>query len=489
MNFNLRHIIAAAALALPSFTFAAADIATDAVSVAASDVTHSEENFFVKMAIDLSGYKGLNSNRDITITPILAGETDTVRFQPIMVAGRARYYLHLRQGENSRAVKTLYQAGKVGTVDYSATTKYEPWMDLSKLSLEAQSCGCCGEPIALVDIPVLEIDLVPKEAPQFTPHFAFVQPKAELEKRREIRGQAYIDFPVNRTELYPDYRRNPQELKKILATIDSVRLDKDVTLKNMTIHGYASPEGSYANNVRLARGRTATLKDYVLAQYSFQQSLVDTAYTPEDWAGLRRYVENSTIANRQGILDIIDSDLQPDPKNEAIRKRYPQQYAFLLKEVYPGLRHSDYTIEYNVRNFTDINEIKELMRTNPGKLSLNEMFAAASSMTPGTEEYNHAFEVAVLLHPDNEEANLNAANIAMQAGNFSKAETYLKKAGNSPQATYARGLLEALKGDYKLAKAALEIAETGGVSEAAEAIDQIRAIEEFHEKYPDAKNK
>ena len=356
-------------------------------------------------------------------------------------------------------------------------------MDLSKLSLSAQSCGCCGEPIAIADVPVIEIDLVPKNRPSFVPSFAFVQPKAELEKRREFKGQAYIDFPVNKTELYPDYRRNPQELKKILATIDSVRLDKDVTLKSMTIHGYASPEGSYANNVRLAQGRTATLKNYVLAQYSFPESLISTAYTPEDWAGLRKYVENSTIANRQGILDIIDSDMEPDPKNDAIRKRYPQQYAFLLKEVYPGLRHSDYTIDYNVKNFTDLNEIRELLQTNPGKLSLNEMFAATSAMEQGSEEYNHAFEVAVLLYPDNEDANLNAANIAMQAGNLEKAANYLKKAGNSPQAVYARGLLEVLRGNYSAAKPYLVDASLAGIAEAEKALEQIQAIEEFDEKY------
>ncbi len=458
---------------------AAADIATDAVKVVSSDVTHTDENFFVKMVLDLSGYKGLNHNRDITITPVLAGETDTIRFEPIMVAGRARYYLHLREGEKARPVKTLYRAGKAGTVDYSATTAYQPWMDLSKLMLEAQSCGCCGEPIAVTDVPVLEIDLIPKPAPEFEPHFAFVQPKAELEKRRELRGQAYIDFPVNKTELYPDYRRNPQELAKINATIDSVRLDKDVTLKSMSIRGYASPEGSYSNNVRLAQGRTATLKDYVLSQYSFPESMITTSFDPEDWAGLRRYVENSTIANRDGILSIIDSDLQPDPKNDAIRRRYPTQYAFLLKEVYPGLRHSDYVVEYTIRNFTDIEEIKELLRTNPGKLSLNEMFAAASTMTPGTPEYNHAFEVAVLLHPDNEEANLNAANIALQAGNLEKAAGYLAKAGNSANAMYARGLMAAMKKDYTLARVMLEEAERGGVSEALDALDQIKAIEEY----------
>lgn len=74
-----------------------------------------------------------------------------------------------------------------------------------------------------------------------------------------------------------------------------MRLDKDVQFKAMTIKGYASPEGSYTNNVRLAKGRTATLKDYVLGQYSFPSSIIATSYEPEDWEGLRRYVENQTL--------------------------------------------------------------------------------------------------------------------------------------------------------------------------------------------------
>lgn len=83
-------------------------------------------------------------------------------------------------------------------------------MGKAELVLSAKSCGCCGEPIAATDIPAKTLDLTPKEKVTFRPLFAFVTPKAELVKHREIKGSAYIDFPVNRTELYPDYRRNPR---------------------------------------------------------------------------------------------------------------------------------------------------------------------------------------------------------------------------------------------------------------------------------------
>lgn len=465
------------ALAISFNAAAAGDVATDAVTATNVDVAHTDNNFFVRMQIDLSGYKGLNSNRDITITPTIAGASDTLRLKPIMVAGRARYYLHLRQSENKRAVKDLYRAGKAGLVNYEATVPYSSWMDHSDIILSAQSCGCCGEPIASLDIPVKRVDLTPLTPPQFIPHFAFLKPDAEIVKNREIKGQAYIDFPVNRTELYPQYRKNPVELAKINATIDSVRLDKDVTFKAMTIKGYASPEGSYSNNVRLAKGRTATLKEYVLSQYSFPSSVISTSYDPEDWEGLRRYVESSSIANREGILAIINSDMLPDPKNEEIKRKYPEQYAFLLSEVYPGLRHSDYTVEYTVRNYTDINEIKNLLNTHPEKLSLSEMFLAASTMNPESDEYAETFEIAVSRYPEDAAANLNAANIAMKKGNLDLASQRLAKAGGSIEATYARGLLAALQGNYRAAKTLLGKAESAGIEAATAALEQIAAIE------------
>lgn len=475
---NLKSLCIATLLSVGSVAAAASDkTPTDAVKATNIDVARTDNNLFVKMDLDLSGYRSLNSNREVTITPMIVNKSDTLRLPSLTIAGRSRYYLHLREGKEEWPSPSLYKAAGNLTVPYQASAQFSDWMGKAELVLSARSCGCCGEPIAATDIPARTLDLIPKEKNVFRPLFAFVTPKAELVKHREIKGSAYIDFPVNRTELYPDYRRNPVELAKINATIDSVRLDKDVQFKAMTIKGYASPEGSYSNNVRLAKGRTATLKDYVLAQYSFPASIITTSYEPEDWEGLRRYVKNSNIENREEILAVIDSDLKPDPKNEEIRKRYPKQYDFLLRHVYPGLRHSDYTVEYTVRNYTDINEIKRLIFTDPKKLSLNEMFTATSTMEPGTPEYTEAFRVAVRMYPDNTVANLNAANIEMQNGNLEQAERHLRKAGESPESTYAKGVLEGLKGNYTSARELFERAATQGVKEAEAAIDNITAIE------------
>ncbi|MDE5568655.1 MAG: DUF3868 domain-containing protein [Muribaculaceae bacterium] len=462
------------------FAAALPKVSTDALQMRDIDVVHTDDNFFVKMTLDLTPYKKMESNREVILTPMIVAGADTLALPSLMVAGRARYYLWLRQNEKKYPADALYRASSAGTVEYSADVKFEPWMEYSSLIIDARSRGCCGTPQGLAEVPVTDIDLRPHDAPAIVPQFVFLVPEAELVKKRELRGSAYIDFPVNRTELYPDYRRNPQELAKIRATIDSVRLDKDVQFKAMTFKGYASPEGPYDNNVRLAKGRTETLKKYVMNLYNFPASIISTSYEPEDWEGLRRFVETSGLENREAILAIIDSDLAPDPKNWAIKSRYPEQYAFLLREVYPGLRHSDYTVEYIVRNYTDIDEIKEVLFTAPQKLSLNEMFAASSALEPGTPEYEEAFRIAVRMYPNSPEANLNAAVVEMQSGNLDAAAKYIDKVGDSAQALYARGIYAALMRDYEAARPLLQQAVDAGIMQASDALEQLDAVENFN---------
>ncbi len=214
----------------------------------------------------------------------------------------------------------------------------------------------------------------------------------------------------------------------------------------------------------------------MLRQYDLPDEMILTAYEPEDWQGLRRFVEQSDIVSRSGILSLIDSDLSPDAKDARIRRDYPDDYAYLLREVYPALRHSDYEVEYTVRTYTDVDEIRRLLSTAPQKLSLQEMYLAAQGLTPGSEEYDEVFAIAVRMFPDDAAANLNAANAAMSLSDMKRAERYLAKAGSSAEATYARGIYAALEGDYMLAGRLFAEARDGGVAEAAGALDMIERI-------------
>lgn len=442
----------------------------DSSRVSSLKVDRSTDRLLVNMTIDADGW-GSKSNRESWITPVLTdtatdGSVSTFRLPSVMVGGRNRYYQAMRRG-----VKTPLYRG--GVIDYAANVAWQPWMKTASLSLERVECGCCGEDTVLTESPLMTLDFVPRK---FTMPFQYITPTAEDVKTRELKGRAFIDFPVNRTEIYPDYRSNPRELSVIRATIDSVRQDPDVSVQALTFKGFASPEGPYNNNVRLAKGRTESLKTYVQGLYHFDPSVIGTSYEPEDWEGLRRFMLTSDLDNRQAILDVIDSDLAPDAKDQKLRRDFPVQYAFLLKEVYPALRHTDYTINYTIRSYTDPKEILQLVYTRPQNLSLNEFFLASKIVPEGSAEYNYIFETAVRMYPDDEIANLNAANAAMQHGALDTAAAYLKKAGDGPDATYARGMLAALRGNYEEALGIFGQAARMRVASAPEAIRQIQEI-------------
>ena len=409
------------------------------------------------------------------LTPMIVHEIDTLKLPSVSIYGRTNWYMSRRNrrmplGGNAGTV-LLYEK-PLEPVTYSQRVPYAEWMDGAELLVERTDYGCAG---CSEDTQVSVLARYKRVI--YNPVFIYQTPAAEAVKTRELAGRAYIDFPVNQTEIRPDYRRNSAELAKITGTIDSVKNDRDVTVTSITIKGFASPEGSYASNERLASGRTEALKRYVQSLYRFDRNLIRGDYEPEDWAGLREYVAGSRLPHRDGILSLIDDPtLAPDPKEQQLRRAYPEEYKFLLAEVYPGLRHSDYRIEYTIRTFSDPAEIREVLRTAPQKLSLNEIYLAAQGLEPGSEAYNEVFETAVRMFPGEPAANLNAANAAMQRGDLTGAARYLDRAGESPEATYARGVLAALQGDYATAISRVEQALRGGINCDAGILDHLREV-------------
>ena len=450
----------------------------DAVQVKCTNASLTREGNLImaSMNLDLSEIE-VKSNRAAVFTPIIVNGADTLKMPSVAVYGRTRWYqfdrLKLKpisgDGEKSMMYKDM-----PSNFNYSESAAYRNWMNGAELILTRTDYGCCGSPEDKSDAA----PLAAYSTSVYEPNFRFLAAVAEEVKTRELAGRAYIDFPVNMTNIYPDYRQNPRELAKIIATIDSVRNDKDITVKRITIKGWASPESPWDNNTRLAKGRTETLKQYVNSLYHFPDDFIETDYYPEDWIGLREFVAGSNLEHKYEILAIIDdTTLEPDPKEWKLKNTYPSEYKFLLDTVYPGLRHSDYTIEYTIRGYTDIAEIADVMRTQPSKLSLNEMYLLAETYMPGSEAYNEIMETAARMYPKDETALVNAANAAMQRGDYMTAERYLLKAGTSADVLYARGVLAGLQKDYEQAVWYMSQAEAKGNEFAADEIEQLKGVQ------------
>lgn len=443
------------------------EIALDDVEVSATD-----DSVYVQMNIDFSELH-VSANRIISLFPSVQIDDDVVRLPGVDVMGRKQYILYQRNG-SEREDKTVIRR-KNGTSQqwhYRAAVPITERPDHVRLYLDEDSCGCLREVLASRNRLLAEESFKPKV---FTPQFIYISPQAETRKARNKQGSAYVDFPVNQTAIRPDYRNNRTELAKIENTINRIKNDADVTITRITIKGYASPEGSYAANKRLAEGRTRSLVDYLKKEYPLDGNLFALDFEAEDWAGLRAFIVQSNMKEKDALLKLVDSDINVDTKERRLRMEYPEAYRRLLQECFPSLRHSDYKVEYTVRGF-DVEEARQLIWKEPQKLSLQEMYAVAQTYEVGSTEYKEVFETAVRLFPEDEVANLNAANAAMARKDYVSASRYLEKAGNEPRALYAHGILAGLQGDYQSAASYLKQAKAGGISQADKALAQIEEL-------------
>ena len=472
--------IAAAALALAALQPAAAGDRKNEIRIVNPTLMRNGGTMKVEMGLEFPELV-VKSTGATVITPMIVNDIDTLKLPPVSIYGRTSWYMSNRNDRmplGGSEGEVLRHERNMEPVAYAQRVHYADWMNGADLIVVRADYGCAGCKEGTVVSELAHYKNVVYE-----PTFVYQQAVAEQVKSRELSGRAFIDFPVNRTEIFPDYRGNRTELAKIIGTIDSVKNDRDITVTLIEIKGFASPEGSYANNVRLAQGRTEALKNYVQRLYHFEPGFIRTDYEPEDWAGLREYVSGAnTLMYRDEILSIIDDPyLDLDIKDKRIQARYGADYLFLLHNVYPALRHSDYRIEYTIRGFSDPSEIREVLRTSPQKLSLNEIYLAAQGLEPGSEAYNDIFETAVRLFPSEPVANLNAANAAMQRGDLVGASRYLERAGDSPEAVYARGVYAAMSKDYAKGIELIERAISAGVVDEQGILEHLREAARYAE--------
>lgn len=442
-------------------------LAGDAIKVENMKVERANNVMIVDMSLDMTDLK-MPSNKKYVFTPVVKNSKGEVREMPqLVINGRKRDIIFQRGAYRQYQDNVSVVRRKNGTAQkahYQAMLPYEDWMQNCDVEIAQNLCGCNDK--------TLDQDLVLlKKFRQ--PMLPYLRPQATNEpKVYNLSGSAFIDFPVNKFELHPNYRRNPVELQKIIDTINVVKADKYATITRVEIHGYASPESPYSHNAYLAENRARTLKNYVRDLVALSDRTFAVTSTPEDWAGLRRYVAESNIENREAILSIIDDKtLEPDPKEWKIKTQYPKQYRYMLDNWYPALRHSDYVVTATVKSFTDINEAKEAFKTRPQHLSLNEMFLVAQTYEPGSQEFNNVMETAAQIYPASPVANINAALSRMETCDLAGARHYLQKAGNGADALHARGVLAILEGNNEEAVSLLKQAAQAGSKGAQENLD------------------
>lgn len=412
-----------------------ASVGNKMIRVTGAKVVQKGGDMTVRLAVNLDSLR-LGDDNQLVYTPIVHSPDSDYRMPAIIINGRHEQKLYRRGVFRKKYSPDVLAVGRVNgtpqTISYVASVPVRGSYDDYALRLEEDVCGC-GNP---------ENDSIYTLLEHHRVQLPFVRPRVEAEKIRSLDKHADISFPVGRSEMRVDFGGNAEELDSIISTISTIKADRNLEVLNITVHGYASPDGRYSTNERLALSRTQSLTSLIRRMLNLPKSVFTVQSTAEDWDGLRQYIDSSDLDHKAEILAIAaDSTLDPDTREKQIRTLYPDEYHYMLDTWYPLLRHTDYRITYKVRAF-NADEAKALIKTRPQLLSLEEMFRVAQTYETGSREFNEVMEIAARIYPHSTTANLNAAVAHINAGDFAGAHEFLDKAGDSDDARHAREACE-----------------------------------------------
>ena len=161
-----------------------------------------------------------------------------------------------------------------------------------------------------------------------------------IDKFVTVEDRNYIKFFVGDTRVVDTLGDNRRQLDKIAGLMRRIVEQQEFYVDTITLTAASSPEGAYAFNDRLSQGRAAALKRYLVRRYGRSiDTMLTVRWVAEDWAELTNRIRTDReIVNRDAILELIAAEKNPDRREQAIRLRFPKEYAYIRSVIYPQLR-------------------------------------------------------------------------------------------------------------------------------------------------------
>lgn len=197
------------------------------------------------------------------------------------------------------------------------------------------------------------------------------------------RLNCYLSYPQGGWRVESTYGNNSSELARLARFIRTSLSDSLIYVREITLTGYCSIEGSYAHNERLARRRANGFRNYLDSVFGLSRRYpVRTSYVGEDWERLRSLADScASLPSRREVLEIIDNTGIFDGRERKLMALHGGvPYNFMLSELFPLLRRVEILVEYDLHRI-----IEERYRRNLAVplFSIKTNLYALSGMTPG----------------------------------------------------------------------------------------------------------
>lgn len=156
-----------------------------------------------------------------------------------------------------------------------------------------------------------------------------------------------ILYRINLARLNPNLGRNPAELQALDGLFQSLVDDSLKQVRHIAITGYASPDGPQTLNERLSKARMTDFATYAQQKYPQIAHLpMHTASVAEDWGSCHEAVINSSIPDKEAVLQILQGAMGHEEKERAL-KRLRGAWAYLAREILPSLRRVEMVVNYS----------------------------------------------------------------------------------------------------------------------------------------------
>ena len=287
--------------------------------------------------------------------------------------------------------------------------------------------------------------------------------------------EANIKFLIQQANLRQSELKNNsvQEFVRLLEQINNDR--EGLNLKDVEVSAYASPDGGYDLNEKLAAQRQKNTQQYVQQQLKKAQlgdAAVDAKYTAEDWDGFQELVKASNIQDKDVILRVLSMYKDPQEREQQI-KNISAAFRELADGILPQLRRSRMIINYETVGRSD-DQIKTQLKADATKLSVEELLYAAA-LTDDVNAKEDIYKMTTEVYPKDARAYNNIASMEYAKGNLDAAKKYIEQAqkasANLPEAAANLGLIALQQGDIQTAET--YIAKATGANGLAEVLGNL----------------
>lgn len=471
----------------------------------------SNDSLHLSLEMDLRDVS-VNTYTAVLFSPVLESATGRKEFPPVIVSGSRRYRFDRRQWVLASVDEKPFPAPYLiltpkntpasRRVNYHISVPYAAWMADAALLMKQEVKDCCDlqllgtdtvsrdlsmpvlmaappaggvvkgirpavsgvmtpgvQPVQPVQVhtraprlPVTLYSLAEEEVTAYADMLSFLEPDLDAAgKRRAENVVLYLDYPLGRDDVLPDYKGNRAQLGKLATTFSTLTGNRLSTIEQVDVCGYSSPDGDFRNNERLAADRSRQFTYYVRDTWGIPAHALHSTSVAEDWDGFRHLLLAGKPYYMDEALDIIRRyGIFGGRERKLMELQGGRPYKDMLQHFFPRLRRIEVTVRYGIRA-VEGSEASRLLYTHPELLSLPEIYAVARYYRPGTAQYREVYEIAAYRYPDDVVANVNAASAVMLTGDLESARGYLEKTVDDPRSWNNQGMLALMEGDTEKA--------------------------------------